>query len=83
MPDATHPDLAEAIAREEARLAELENATEQAKRRLGLLREQQRSASCPRPASPSRAAKEEMTSAESARLRGLLERMLRAETEEK
>jgi superfamily II DNA or RNA helicase len=63
MPDATHPDLAEAIAREEARLAELEKATEQAKRRLGLLREQQRSASCSRPASPGGSANE-MTSTE-------------------
>lgn len=42
MPDVAQSALAEAIAREEARLAELEAATEQARRRVSLLREQHR-----------------------------------------
>jgi hypothetical protein len=44
MADVAQSDLAEAIAREEASLLELEDAVAQVRRRLNLLREQQRSA---------------------------------------
>lgn len=42
MPDIAQSELAAALAREEARLAELEAATEQVRQRVSLLREQQR-----------------------------------------
>jgi hypothetical protein len=62
MPDIAQSELAAAIAREEARLAELEVATEQARQRVSLLREQQR-ASVPEakpPTAPAMASSEKI-----------------------
>lgn len=53
MPDIAQSELAAALAREEARLAELEAATEQVRQRVSLLRGQQR---IPAPAAPLRTA---------------------------